>query len=314
MKILLPEVTHEEAVADLSLDFDVHYEPALIEDRAALCAAVKDADGLIVRNRTQVNEELLQIAPKLKVVGRLGVGLDNIDVKGCEARGTKVLIASGANNVSVAEYVIASTFALLRHSFFDQDRMIDGSWPREMLMNGHEISGKTMGIVGYGSIGQEVSSRARALGMKVAATDPAIAADDPVWENITRCPSLHELLSVADVLTLHVPLLDATRNLIDGAAIERMKEGAIIINAARGGIVDEDALVDGMRSGRVGGAALDVFTTEPLDAEAGKKFAGLRNIILTPHIAGVTQESFLHVCKIIAKDVRAVLQVGEKVQ
>lgn len=307
MKILIPEITHQAAVVKLGHDFDVLYDPTLIDDRAALLEAAKDADGLIVRNRTLVNKELLQIAPKLKVVGRLGVGLDNIDVAACKENGIEVLIASGANSVSVAEYVIGSAFALLRNAFFDQIQMVDGVWPREKLMAGQEVFGKTMGIIGYGTIAKEVSLRARALGMKVAAFDPGIPQDDPVWDGITRCATLNEIFPIADVITLHVPLIPSTQNLIDAAAIKRMKKGAFVINAARGGIVDEDALADGIRSGHLGGAALDVFTVEPLDAIAGEKFKGLQNTILTPHIAGVTQEAFFRVCNVIAQDVKAVL-------
>ncbi|MCX7333704.1 MAG: 3-phosphoglycerate dehydrogenase, partial [Hyphomicrobiales bacterium] len=181
-----------------------------------------------------------------------------------------------------------------------------GAWPRNALM-GREIAGKRLGLVGFGAIARETARRAAALGMAVAAHDPFVAADDPAWNPATgpvQSRALDALIAQSDVLSLHVPLTDRTRGLIDAAALARMPKGAILINAARGGVVDEAAVARALRSGHLGGAALDVFDREPLDAAAGAVFADVPNLILTPHIAGVTQESNVRVSAVTAQAVR----------
>ncbi|RME64237.1 MAG: 3-phosphoglycerate dehydrogenase, partial [Alphaproteobacteria bacterium] len=256
---------------------------------------------LLVRNRTQVRGALLDAAPRLKVVGRLGVGLDNIDMDACKARGIRVCPATGANDVSVAEYVVTAALVLLRGAWGASASVAAGAWPR-MALVGREIAGKCLGLVGYGAIARETAQRAAALGMTVVASDPYLAADDARWGG-TRRLALADLLKDADVVSLHVPLTGETRHLIDATAIAGMKKGAILINAARGGVVDEEALASALKTGQLGGAALDVFETEPLTAQAGAKFAGLDNILLTPHIAGVTVESNVRVSQVTADNV-----------
>ncbi|MGU3419678.1 hydroxyacid dehydrogenase [Methylobacterium sp. D54C] len=305
-KVIISEFMDEAAIAAELAGLDVQYDPGLVDRPGDLAAAVARADALIVRNRTQVRGPLLDAARDLKVVGRLGVGLDNIDVPACRDRGIAVYPATGANDGAVAEYVVATALLLLRGAYGATARVAAGTWPRNALM-GREIAGKRLGLVGFGSIARETARRAAALGMTVAAHDPFVAAGDPAWNPATgpvQSQALDALIAQSDVLSLHVPLTDQTRGLIDAAALARMPAGAILINAARGGVVDEAAVAQALRSGHLGGAALDVFDREPLDAAAGAVFADVPNLILTPHIAGVTQESNVRVSAVTAAAVR----------
>ncbi len=306
--IVISEFMDQAAVDGLAADFEVLYDPGLVDRPNDLLAALGEARGLVVRNRTQVRGVLLEAAPALRVVGRLGVGLDNIDLQACRARNIEVCPATGANDRSVAEYVITTALILLRGSYAAAAEVVEGSWPRQSCI-GREISGKRLGLIGFGGIARQTADRARALGMAVAAHDPFLAAGDPAWDGIERL-DMADLLAGADVISAHVPLTEATRGLIGAEAIAAMKKGAILINTARGGIVDEAALATALRDGHLGGAALDVFATEPLSGEAGRQFAGVPNLILTPHIAGVTGESNVRVSALTADNVRRVLEAG----
>jgi len=226
--------------------------------------------------------------------------------KPAKTRGIAVYPATGANNLSVAEYVIATAMMLLRGAYFASDDVAAGKWPRNRLI-GREISGKALGLVGFGAIARETAAKARALGMTILAHDPMLAPNDAVWAGAERC-DLPALLAHADVVSLHVPLTAATRNMIDAAAISAMKRDAILINAARGGVVDEAAVAAALKEGRLGGAALDVFEEEPLSASRGAVFEGIPNLVLTPHIAGVTVESNARVSEMIAGLVRRHLE------
>lgn len=304
--IVISEFMSEAAVARVARRYDTLYDPGLVDRPEKLAAAVGEARVLIVRNRTQVRGPLLDQATQLVCVGRLGVGLDNIDVEACRARGIAVYPATGANDLSVAEYVITAALLLLRGAWFSSSDVAAGLWPRQRLI-GRELAGRTMGLVGYGAIAREVAWRAQALGMQVAAHDPHLLASDPAWR-MARNVSLDGLLEIADVISLHVPLTDATRHMIGARQLASMKKGAILVNAARGGVVDEAALGEALRDGRLGGAALDVFETEPLTAEAGSAFAGIPNLVLTPHIAGVTEESNERVSELVADLITAHLE------
>lgn len=291
-RIVITEFLEPEAVEELKRrGFEVHWDRELWTKRGELEKLVKDLPALIVRNRTRVDEALLRLAPKLKVVGRLGVGLDNIDVAACERRGIEVCSARGANATSVSEYAIAMAMILLRgRAYRDTQRLVAGEWPREELGRGLELAGKTLGIIGLGSIGSTTARKARALEMRVIATDPYLPAGDESWR-LAENVSLDTLLATSDVVTVHCPLSSETRGMIAARQLERMRKGAILINSARGGIVDEAACAAALGSGKLGGAALDVFDYEPIKSEAGKVFAGLSNVILTPHISGVTAEA-----------------------
>jgi (S)-sulfolactate dehydrogenase len=306
-RIVIAEFMDAAAVALLRVRHDVLYDVALVDDGARLYREAKWANALIVRNRTQVRGELLDALAQCTVVGRLGVGLDNIDVAGCEARGIRVIPATGANALSVAEYVIASAMLLLRGAYASTTDVAAGRWPRNALSSGRELSGKTLGLVGFGAIGQLTARLAKALGMRTVAFDAMIDASHPAFaENGTQAFSLDELVAQADVVSLHVPLVDGTRNLFGAARIAAMKGGAVLINTSRGGIVDEAAVALALREGRLGGAALDVFDAEPLAASA--HFEGCPNLLLTPHIAGVTAESNERVSSLIAQKVLEVLE------
>jgi len=300
-EIVISEFMDEAAIRASFAGRDVLYDPQLVDDPARLATAVRDARALIVRNRTQVRGALLEAAARLEVVGRLGVGLDNIDVPACAARNIAVYPASGANDLAVAEYVITAALLLLRRAWFATARVAAGEWPRTELM-GCELAGKRLGLIGYGAIARVTARMARELGMSIAAYDPLLPTDAAAWSGAQR-QSLTELLGTSDVVSLHVPLTDATRNMIDARAIATMRRGAILVNAARGGIVDEAALCAALGSGHLGGAALDVFAREPVDAATGKQFAGVPNLILTPHIAGVTEESNVRVSAVTAEAV-----------
>ncbi len=305
-KIVIPEFMDEAAIRSAFMGFEVVYDPALVDQPDRLAAEASDADALIVRNRTQVRGALLDGAARLRCVGRLGVGLDNIDLAACKTRGIAVYPATGANDVSVAEYVIGTAMLLLRGAYRASDEMAAGTWPRDAFSGGREISGKRLGLIGYGSIARETARRAAALGMSVAAHDPYLAEDDahwrPSWGRIEPKP-LDDLLRVSDVVSLHVPLTDGTRGMIGAEEIAAMQDDAILINAARGGVVDEAAVADALRAGRLGGAALDVFDAEPLKGAAAERFAGCPNLVLTPHIAGVTAESNVRVSRVTAEAV-----------
>ncbi|MBV7484539.1 hydroxyacid dehydrogenase [Bordetella sp. BOR01] len=307
MHIVISEFMDEAAVAALRADFDVRYEPDLVDRRDALLAALADADALIVRNRTRVDAALLAAGPGLKAVGRLGVGLDNIDVPACQAGGIAVLPATGANARAVAEYVMATALMLLRGAYQSSAQVAAGAWPRTELSNGLEAQERTLGIVGFGGIGRLAASLAQGLGMQVAAHDPLLRDEDPAWRatGVQALP-LDALLARADVLTLHIPLTDATRNLLDAGRLASMKRGAVLINTARGGIVDEAALAQALRSGHLRGAAIDVFQDEPLPA--GSPLADAPNLVLTPHIAGLTQEANTRVSGMVAQRVAQALQ------
>ena len=306
MRVLISEFMDAPAVDALRQRFDVRYAPELVEQRAALLEAAADADALIVRNRSQVNAELLAAAPRLIAVGRLGVGLDNIDLAGCEARGIKVIPATGGNARAVAEYVIGTMLSLLRGAYASTADVAAGTWPRTALSQGLEAHGRTLGVVGFGGIGRLAAQLARGLGMRIVGSDAALPAAHPAWQEAGAEPlALDELLGQADVVTLHVPLTSETRHLLDAARIARMRPGAILINTSRGGIVDEAALAAALRAGRLRGAALDVFEQEPLPA--GGPLADAPNLILTPHIAGLTQEANTRVSDMVAAGVTMAL-------
>jgi (S)-sulfolactate dehydrogenase len=305
-KIVITEFMTQEAVDGLARDFDVIYEPDLFERPGDLAELVEDAEGLIVRNQTQVTAALLDVAPRLKVIGRLGVGLDNLDMAACEARKIPVFPATGANDASVAEYVIGAAFHLVRRVFTATPRILDGEWPRRDFFS-EELQGRCLGLVGFGSIARMVAKKASGLDLDILAFDPHIPADDAAWHSVTRIADLADLMRRSDIVSLHVPRLPSTENLIDSAAIARMKPGAILINAARGGIVDEEALADALKKGQLGGAALDVLAVEPPTEETVAKYQGLDNLILTPHIAGPTVQSDIRVSGVTAENVRRVL-------
>lgn len=303
--ILISEFMDETAVERMQAAHPTVYEPGLADRQHEIPAKMAGVRALIVRNRTQVTADLLATAPELRIVGRLGVGLDNIDLDACASRQVRVVPATGANTLSVAEYVVTNAFILLRGAYQAKDRMLAGSWPRGDC-SGREAAGRTLGLIGFGAIARETARLAQGMGMATIGFDPFLQHDDPAWSG-TQPVAFNTLLESADAISLHVPLTDATHHLIGPDALARMKPDAVLINAARGGVVDEHALAGALRQGKLAGAALDTFETEPLTAEAAQIFAAIPNLILTPHIAGVTQDSNVRVSAMIADAVLDVL-------
>ncbi len=304
--IIISEFMQPSAVDDLRRDFDVLYDETLHKRLDELYALGRDARAICIRDETQIRGAFFDAFPNLKAVGRLGVGLDNIDVPGCRQRGVAVLPATGANEVSVAELTIAGLMMLVRGStYFATPQVVAGQWPRGRLI-GREVSGRTLGIVGFGRIGRHVARRAQGLDMTVIAADPHVADDDPVWARTgVRKVSFDHVWDNADAISLHLPLTPDTRNLVSAEVIARFKPGTILVNVARGGIVDDAALAAALTDGRLGGALLDVYATEPVPAD--NPFHGVPNLILTPHIGATTEEARSRTGHMTADGVRAVL-------
>lgn len=258
------------------------YKP---DDKAELAAALADADVLVVRSATKVTRELLEHAPNLKLVLRGGVGLDNVDREACKEKGIKVFNTPKASRQAVTELVFGCTFALLRRITELDAKMKKGEWDKAI---GSELAGKTIGIVGYGGIGSTFAAAAHAFGANVIAYDVAPPKES---NGVRHVQNLDELYAQADIISFHVPLNDGTRNMINKDAIAKMKDGVLLINTARGGIIVEDDLHDALVSGKVAGAALDVFPKEPY---AGK-LATLPNTVCTPHIGANTAEAQMRI-------------------
>lgn len=309
-RIVVTEAMAEGAVAALRGAHETLHDPALAEAPDRLAACLEDARALIVRDRTRVDAALLARAPRLSVVGRLGIGLENIDLAACRARGIEVIPATGANADSVAEYVILAIGQMLRGGAFGATAEIaGGAWPRAQLGAGRELRGKTLGIIGFGDIGRRVAKIARAFGMAIVAHDPVLPEGHAGWtETPTERLALDTLLARADAVTLHVPLTPATHGLLSPERLALMKPGAVLVNTARGEVVVEAALAEALRAGRLGGAALDVFAEEPL--APASPLIGCPNLILSPHIAGMTIESNDRVSTLIAERVLVALAMG----
>jgi D-3-phosphoglycerate dehydrogenase len=270
-----------------------------------LPAALADADALVVRSAVQVDDALMEHAPKLRVVGRAGVGVDNIDADAATRRGVVVMNTPGANAVAVAELTIGLMLALARKLPAANSTMHAGKWEKKSLQ-GAELRGKTLGILGLGRIGLEVAKRAKGFGLEIMGSDPFVSAA-VARENGIKLVTLDELIAGSDYLTLHVGLTPQTTGVINAKSLAAMKKGVRIINCARGELIEDAALVAALKSGQVAGAALDVFAVEPLK---DSPYFELDNVILTPHIAGSTGEAQEAVGIQIARQVREYLKLG----
>jgi len=270
-----------------------------------LAAEIADADGLVVRSAVQADDALMAAAPKLRVIGRAGVGVDNIDAEAATRRGIVVMNTPGANAIAVAELTLGMMLALARQLPKANSTMHDGKWEKKSLQ-GVELRGKKLGVLGLGRIGLEVARRARGFGMEVIGHDPFVSASI-ARENSIQLVSTDELFQQADYLTLHVGLTPQTTGIINKESIAKMKKGVRIVNCARGELIVEEALAEALKGGQVGGAALDVFHQEPLK---DSPFFALENVILTPHIAGSTAEAQEAVGVQIALQVREYLKLG----
>lgn len=265
-----------------------------------------DVEAVIVRNRTQVDSEFLDLFPGLKAVGRAGVGLDNIDLDATAQRGIPVVVPSGANAASVAEHALAFALALSKNLIATDSSTKSGSWNREP---NQELGGKTWGLISVGATGRATARLASCLGMRVLGYDPFLAADDPrIQELGIELTDIDEVLAASDVVSVHLPATPSTERMMGQRQFALMKPGALFINVGRGEVVDEPALAHALASGHLGGAGLDVRATEPPTAGA---LQTLPNLILTPHVAGITRQSQSRIAQIVCQQISAILSGGE---
>jgi D-3-phosphoglycerate dehydrogenase len=282
----------------------VVYEPGLKGDD--LLAAVADVDGLVIRSGTQVTADVIAAADHLKVIGRAGIGVDNIDVPAATARGIAVMNTPSGNNITTAEHAIALLISLARHIPQATASMKSGKWEKSRF-TGMELYNRTFAVIGLGNIGRIVASRAKGLGMKVIAYDPFLSGAAKTRAEV-ELVSFDEMLTRADAISVHVPRTPETMGLLNDAAFEKMRPGVLIINAARGGIIDEDALLRALDSGRVGGAAIDVFTKEPPSSD--DPLVQHDHVICTPHLGASTEQAQVNVAIAVAEQVRDYLVDG----
>ncbi|WP_347488854.1 hydroxyacid dehydrogenase [Desulfoscipio sp. XC116] len=303
MKSVITELNWDQGNKILSETGDIIYDPDLWK-KPELFQVIQDADALIVRNQTKVTRSLLESAPELKVIGRLGVGLDNIDLQAAKDSGVAVIYARNANAISVVEYVFTAMLTFARCPAEATADIKQGNWDRKQF-TGTEIYGKRLGLIGIGEIGTRLAARAKAFGMDIVGYDPFLPPYEiAVADFGVRLSSLEEVISCSDFISLHVPLNKATRHLINEQTLNLVKPTAVIINSARGGVIDEKALYEALVSGKLAGAALDVLEQEP---PLGSPLLELDNIILTPHIAGLTEEAQVKTSVLVAEEVIKVL-------
>lgn len=279
-KIIIADNMEEEVIEKLKQIGQVDFQPKDLK------ASLQDADILIVRSATKVTKDLISEAKSLKIVARAGVGLDNVDKFACEAKGIKVINTPGASTDAVAELAICMLIGIMRKIGFLHSKLIEGKWEKKQG-TGEEIAGKTLGIIGMGRIGQSVAKKASALGMKIIYFDH----NNKNLANCTFRQNLDDLLKESDALSLHASAKKGEPPIIDAAAISKMKDGAYLINLARGSLIDEQALIDALKSGKLLGAALDVYATEPYEGE----LLLLENVLLTPHVGAATKEAQLRI-------------------
>jgi len=284
VRVLVAEPLGQAGLDRLSREHQVDVRLNLARDD--FLAALPDYDALIVRSQVQVDGAAIAAAARLKVVGRAGVGVDNVDLGAATAAGIAVVNAPTANTIAAAEHTLALILALARHVAAADASVRRAEWRRADFM-GAEIMGRTLGIVGLGRVGLAVADRARAFEMTLLGSDPLVSADAAAARGVRRV-ELDELLPAADVVTLHLPLAAATRGLFDAERLARMKPGALLVNVARGGIVDEAALAQALSVGRLGGAAIDVFEHEPV---RDSPLLSAPNTVLTPHLGASTAEA-----------------------
>src|SRR5438477_5365904 len=264
-------------------------------------------EALAVRSATKVTKEILEAAQKLRVIGRAGTGVDNIDLAAASRRGVVVMNAPGGNSVSVAEHTVALLLALARQVADASQSTRGGKWEKKKFASGRELFGKTLGVIGTGNIGALVVQRAKSFGLKVIAYDPFLSAEAAAKLGV-ELVELADIFKRADAITLHVPLTEQTRNMIAAPQLQQMRRGALLINCARGGLIDEKALADSLRSKHLGGAALDVFETEPPPAD--HPLFGCENFIATPHLGGSTEDAQQNVAVIVCEAMVEYLTTG----
>ncbi|HWH31656.1 MAG TPA: phosphoglycerate dehydrogenase, partial [Egibacteraceae bacterium] len=285
MKVLVADKLSEAGVQALAEHFDVDVNTGLPKDE--LLKVVPDYDAIVIRSATTVDADVIEAAGKLKVIARAGIGLDNVDVKAATARGVIVCNAPQSNIISAAEHTVALLLSLARRIPEADTSLKGGEWKRSAL-EGTELHGKVLGVLGLGRIGVLVAQRLSAFGMKLVAYDPFISAERAARMGVELVPTVDELIAVADVVTIHLPKTPETVGIIGEAQLKAMKPGALLVNCARGGLVDEDALYVALSERWIAGAALDVFSAEPM---TDSKLFTLDNIVVTPHLGASTTEA-----------------------
>lgn len=306
--ILISENIRGSAVDSLAKRFDVVTIPELWKNPAALSQQIANVRALIIRNQTQITADLLRHAKELVVLGRAGVGLDNVDLKACANAGIIVTSTPEQSTISVAELTMGLMLSLARNIDVANADTKEGNWNRQRF-HGAEVYGKTFGIVGAGKIGLVTARRAQAFGMKILAHDPYVSRDNIFLAELNaELVSLEELLQRSDVVSCHLPATPSTTRILNASAFANMKPSAFFINTSRGEVVDEAALLDALRTGRIAGAALDVRETEPPVIGDLEK---LPNVLLMPHIAALTHEAQARVTRAICEDVTRVLDGRE---
>jgi len=306
MKILVADKIAASGVEFLKNQKDLEVIEAYGSSPEAILELVKDVSGIIVRSDTQITREVIDAAPLLKAVGRAGVGVDNIDIEAATEHGVVVMNTPGGNTIATAELTFTHMLCGARQIAQANASMTAGRWDRKVY-GGIEVFRKTLGIIGLGRIGAEIASRAQAFGMCVVAYDPFLVAERAKQMGV-EAMELDEVLKVSDFITVHMPLTDSTRNMIDKAAIANMKDGVRIFNCARGGIINQDDLVEALESGKVAYAGLDVYEGEPLAEDSPLR--QIHNLVLTPHLGASTEEAQVSVGVEIAEAVARAVEGG----
>lgn len=302
-KVIIADQINEKGIEDLKEVAEVVVDTSITPEE--LINQIKDFDAIIVRSRTKVTREVIMAADKLKIIARAGVGVDNVDVEAATERGIMVVNAPESTSITVAEHAMGLIMALSRKISIADKSVKEGKWEKSRFM-GIELAGKTLGIVGMGRIGSQVASRCKAFAMEILVNDPYIT-EDAASKLGARVVDKETLLKNADVITIHVPLTPETKHSISKREFDIMKDNAFIINCARGGIINEDDLYDALKSGRIGGAGLDVFEAEPPE---GSPLLELDNLVATPHIGASTKEAQRDAAIIVANEVKKVF-MGE---
>ncbi|MEO1918762.1 MAG: phosphoglycerate dehydrogenase [Paracoccaceae bacterium] len=285
---------------------EVDFMPDLGNDPAKLAEIIGDYDGLAIRSATQATAELIAKAKNLKVIGRAGIGVDNVDIQAASAKGIVVMNTPFGNSITTAEHAIAMMFAVARQIPTADASTQAGKWEKSRFM-GSEITGKTLGLIGSGNIGSVVSSRAIGLKMKVIAYDPFLSHERAKTLGVTKVEEIEDLLGRADFITLHLPKTDKSANLLSADRIAQIKKGAYLINCARGGLVDENAVAEALKSGQLAGAAFDVYADEPATENV---LFGLPNVVCTPHLGAATSEAQENVALHVAEQMSDYLMNG----
>ncbi len=306
MKVLISDKLNSEAVdilkaQGLEVDVDTELTPEQLKEK------IKGYDALIIRSKTKATKEIIDASDNLRVIGRAGVGVDNIDIPAATAKGIVVMNAPSGNTVSAAEHAFALMFALSRNIPQAHSALKGKKWDKKKFAGGAEVNGKTLGVIGLGRVGSHMANMAKGVGMKVFGYDPIITKEKAAELGIELI-ELDRLLQESDYVSLHIPLTPETKHIIGERELKLMKKNARLINCARGGVVDEDALYEALKNGEIAGAALDVFAQEPL---IDSPLLELDNIIVTPHLGASTKEAQVKVAVDMANSIVLALKEGK---